>query len=178
MIRPEIDEDQEAIRNLIAESFAASEFGHNGEADLVDQLRCNCPNIVSLVAVENETIVGQILFSPVQFLGQSGNINGMGLAPMAVSPKLQRNGIGSRLIRAGLATLEESTWPFVAVLGHPSYYPRLGFHLASKRNVCHGFAGIPQDVFFVKLLDQRFDSQFMHGTILFRQEFGNQSPST
>jgi putative acetyltransferase len=74
-------------------------FGGTVEADLVDTLRAACPEAVSLVAEDQGTVVGHILFTPVN--GEASR--GMGLAPMAVLPERQRQGIGSALIHAGLA---------------------------------------------------------------------------
>ena len=50
-------------------------------------------------------------------------------------PDLQRRGFGSALVRAGLARVEEAGAPFVAVIGHPAYYPRFGFVPASRHGV-------------------------------------------
>jgi putative acetyltransferase len=58
-IREEMAEDIEAIRKVNEQAF-----GQQAEADIVDRLRENCPNILSLVAVQEEKIVGHILFSP------------------------------------------------------------------------------------------------------------------
>jgi putative acetyltransferase len=40
-------------------------FGRTQEANIIDNLRKNCEEMLSLVAVEEEKIVGHILFSPV-----------------------------------------------------------------------------------------------------------------
>lgn len=59
----------------------------------------------------------------------------MGLAPMAVLPEHQRDGIGGRLGEEGIARLERSGCPFVIVIGHPGYYPRFGFERASAHGI-------------------------------------------
>lgn len=69
----------DAIRQLTVEAFAASEFAHNGEADLIDRLRENCPECVSFVAMETEQVVGHILFAPVVVRCGEREIAGMGL---------------------------------------------------------------------------------------------------
>ena len=76
-------------------------FDTNIEADLVDVLRETDSPIISLVATEDGTIVGHIMFTPVELTGSS-SLKIMGLAPMAVAPDRQRSGIGSALVNAGL----------------------------------------------------------------------------
>jgi putative acetyltransferase len=126
-------------------------FGQPAEADLVDRLRGACGEALSLVADDDGAIVGHILFTPVAVEGRPGL--GMGLAPMAVLPGRQRQGIGSQLVRRGLASLRERRCPFVVVVGHPEYYPRFGFEPASKHGFLSQWEGIPDAVFMVLVLD-------------------------
>ncbi len=143
-IREEQTGDAEAIRRVNTEAF-----GQLQEAQLVDALRSDCSDLLSLVAVDGQDIVGHILFSPA-FLG---DVEGMGLAPMAVIPARQRDGIGSELVPAGIAKLEERGCPFVIVLGHADYYPRFGFEPASARGVrCEW--DVPDDVFMLLVFDE------------------------
>ena len=97
----------------------------------MDALRVQAQPIISLVADDNGTIVGHILFSPVTLTGH-GDLTIMGLAPMAVLPTNQRRGIGSSLVRAGLDRCRQSGCDAIVVLGHPQYYPRFGFVPASR----------------------------------------------
>ena len=46
---------------------------------------------------------------------------------MSVLPEFQNRGIGSRLVREGLAACQEAGYDIVVVLGHVGYYPRFGF---------------------------------------------------
>jgi putative acetyltransferase len=82
------------------------------------------------VAEDDGAIVGHILFTPVVVEGRPAL--GMGLAPLAVLPGRQRQGIGSQLVRRGLDSLRERGCPFVVVVGHPEYYPRFGFEPALR----------------------------------------------
>jgi len=176
-IRNETPTDRDAVRRVIVEAFTHSELGHHGEADLVDQLRSHCNDLLALVAMEGEDLVGQILFSPVSIRTSTGVVRGMGLAPMAVVPCHQSSRIGSALVGAGLEHLSTGGCPFVVVLGHPQYYPRFGFQHGAEHGVRHGFAGIPQEVFFVKLLDQSLLESNLSGTAIYRSEFGPQDES-
>ena len=89
--KPEDIDDIHALNELA--------FGQPQEANIIDKLRINCDNLLSLVAIENEKVVGLILFSPVTIEGQHGVISGMGLAPMAVLPEMQHKGIGTQLVK-------------------------------------------------------------------------------
>ena len=73
----------------------------------------------SLVAEDDDNIVGHIMFSPVRLTG-ADEIRTMALAPMAVTPARQRAGIGSALVRGGLAECRRQGVEAVFVVGHPS----------------------------------------------------------
>lgn len=81
----------------------------------------------SFVALENGRVVGHILFTHVRVEGASKNLVAQILAPLAVLPRYQNKGVGSRLIHAGLEALQKNGVQLVFVLGHPGYYPRCGF---------------------------------------------------
>ena len=89
-IREEEPEDIPVIRDVNEQAFE-----QRLEADIVDKLRRNCQDILSLVAVVQNQIVGHILFSPVTIQNEETTLKGMGLAPMSVLPEYQRQGIGT-----------------------------------------------------------------------------------
>lgn len=128
-------------------------FEQPAEAILVDALRLNCADAVSLVA-DDDGVVGHILFTPVTLDTPERRVVGMGLAPMAVHPDRQRGGIGTQLVTRGLAILRERGCPFVVVVGHPQYYPRFGFEPASRRGLASQWDGIPDEAFMVLVLDE------------------------
>lgn len=177
-IRRETPADCQAIRQLTIDAFASSEWGHQGEAELVDTLRDRCADRLSLVATAGETIVGHLLLTPATIETPAVKTAGMGLAPMAVAPHRQRTGIGSALIDAGLAQLKQAGCPFVLVLGHPHYYPRFGFVPAADHGVTHGFAGIPQHFLFLKLLNLASEQAIHAGKAYYHAAFGPQHSRT
>lgn len=138
-IRPEREGDVEAIRVVNAAAFPST-----AEANLVDALRRQRASIVSLVADEGGRVVGHILFSPVTL--NDGEAEILGLAPMAVLPERQRQGIGSELVRAGLDSSRQRGAAAVVVVGHPTFYPRFGFAPASRFGLRCEYA-VPDDVF-------------------------------
>ncbi|MFZ2225129.1 MAG: N-acetyltransferase [Candidatus Deferrimicrobium sp.] len=146
VIREEIASDVPAIRRLNEKAF-----GQSTEANIVDRLRSSCDRILFLVVVLDERIVGHILFSPVVLESKGREHSGMGLGPMAVSPSLQRQRIGSRLVEEGLARMRSAGCTFVVVLGHHEYYPHFGFERASKYGVRCQWEGVPDEAFMCRL---------------------------
>jgi putative acetyltransferase len=164
-IREERPEDAFAVR-LVNEKA----FGQTQEANIVEKLRQSCDDLLSLVAVMTGHVVGHVLFSPATIESNGGLIQGMALAPMAVLPAYQRQGIGSRLVQEGIKILRSSSCPFVIVLGHPDYYPRFGFEVASKYNIMSQWQGVPEKAFMILILD-RVIMEGISGVARYRSEF-------
>jgi putative acetyltransferase len=135
-IRPENREDRDAIRHV---NNAA--FGGDVEANLVDALRDGGFAEVSLVAELDDEIVGHILFSPVSIMTTAKTVGALSLAPMAVLPRHQRTGIGSRLVKVGLEVCRQRGHAIVVVLGHPEFYPRFGFSAELAASLESPFGG-------------------------------------
>ena len=174
-VRQEQPDDIAAVRAINEVAFAPRtrremEAGRSAEAGIVDAIRSACPDVVSLVAVDGNRIVGHIFFSPVSVSTSEGTVRGMGLAPMAVLPELQRQGIGSILVRAGIEAMRDRECPFVIVVGHPEFYPRFGFVPASRHDLSCQWDGVPDEAFMVLVLDEDFMSR-VSGVARYRDEF-------
>lgn len=120
-VRPERPGEAAAL-----ERVHALAFGRDSEARLVRRLRAEGFNIVSMIAAEANAIVGHALFSRLLAEGNE-HINAVALAPVAVIPERQKQGIGSKLILAGLDACRSSAVDVALVLGDPEYYERFGF---------------------------------------------------
>ncbi len=124
---------QESNEDELADALAveAAAFGSDVEAGLVSDL-LNDPSAqpsLSLLAYENDEAVGHILFTTVH-LGSAASIKAAILAPLAVMPEYQNQGVGSQLVEEGLRRLAEEGVELVFVLGYPEYYSRFGFQPA------------------------------------------------
>jgi putative acetyltransferase len=97
------------------------------EARLVDALRGAGQLSLSLVARMHDRTVAHVALSPVTLDDYPDLRLGVGLGPIAVVPDMQRQGVGSRLMRAALEGAAEAGYRFVVVLGEPAYYGRFGF---------------------------------------------------
>lgn len=125
LIRPETPADVAAIYAVNQQAFA----GRQAEPGLVDAIRTSAGFIpqLSLVAEHNGAIIGHILFSRIHIQTDNGLLPTLALAPLAVLPEYQRQGIGSALVRRGLQECQRLGQAVVIVLGSASYYPRFGF---------------------------------------------------
>jgi putative acetyltransferase len=133
VIRSEEPADADTTRAVHRAAFPTP-----AESALVDDLRQSGRLTVSLVAIEDGQVVGHVAFSPVTVAGSSA---GLGLAPVAVLPGSQRQGVGASLVRAGLAACRAAAVPFVVVLGSPHYYGRFGFEAASRWGLSDEYGG-------------------------------------
>ena len=158
-IRPEAHEDVSDIRGVIAAAFAN---GKGTENDIVDRLRRNGTLEMSLVAERDGRIIGHVAFSPVRLNGEPSKI--VALGPLAVHPNNQGNGIGSRLVRTGLAKMAAAGATGCVVLGDPKYYSRFGFEVGTGVRA----KGLP-DAYFQYL---SFDKAAVVGNISYDAAFG------
>lgn len=163
-IRHEKQEDIALVASVHQQAFK-----RDAEAKLADKLRKACPDYLSLVADDNGTIVGHIMFTPV-LIQNDKTIQGMGLAPMAVLPARQYQGIGTLLVKTGLQILDRKDCPFIIVLGHPGYYARFGFQPASKFNIKSQWDGVPDEAFMLLVKNDKA-MQGVSGVATFKEEF-------
>ena len=162
-IRTEQTQDHAAIHALNVAAFETP-----AEARLVDVLRAQAAPLVSLVAEIEARIVGHVLFSPVSLPGYPA-LKLMGLAPMAVEPGRQRQGIGSRLVRKGLKQCSALDYGAVVVLGHPAYYPRFGFRPAVEFGLACEYDAPPEAFMAQELQDHYLRG--VSGTVRYHAAF-------
>jgi putative acetyltransferase len=127
LIRRERADDGPAVRVVLQAAF-----GRSAEADLVEQLRASDDIILALVAEQSGTIAGYAAFPRLELDIGERVVPVAGLAPIGVVPALQRQGIGSALIRDGIARLRARGEGVLFVLGEPDYYSRFGFEVTDK----------------------------------------------
>ena len=127
VIRRESIGDRDAIRSLTARAFPGLSFNDGTEPFVIDALRAANALSLSLVAVLREQIVGPVTFSELGSPAQSG---WLALGPVSVELPLQRRGVGSQLIEAGLQAIREQGAKGCVLVGNHRYYHRFGFVVA------------------------------------------------
>ena len=189
-IRAEHPEDAAAIDDILVKAF-----GRTYEADLVIRLREAGRVALSLTAEADGRVVGHILFSPLALTGYApphapedipppplarppapwpgcapGSLCLLALAPVAVLPAFQHQGIGSALIKQGILTAGPLTWASgVVVVGHAAYYPRFGFSPAMRFGLTCPFP-VPAESFLALELDPGALAD-KHGQVAYAPEF-------
>jgi putative acetyltransferase len=131
IVRIETENDWDAIREVHRLAF-----GRFSEANLVDDLRQSGDGLISLVAEQDQGIIGHVLFSKLE-----APMKAPGLAPVAVHPSFQKQGVGSALIREGLHQAKEAGWTFIFVLGDSAYYQRFGFRVETAKGYSSPYSG-------------------------------------
>lgn len=126
--------------DAIAAVYRAA-FPGNDEARLVAALVADGDMRISLVAEKAGGIIGHVMFSGMAVVADGVPVTAAGLAPVAVVPDRQGDGIGSALIRAGFEALAAQAVSIVFVLGDPRYYQRFGFDAGVAAGFASPYAG-------------------------------------
>ena len=140
-IRDERPSDIAAITAVTIAAFKYAKYSEHTEQFIVRELRNAEALTVSLVADDNDTVIGHVAISPVSLSG--GETGWYGLEPVTVEPEWQNSGIGSQLIRTALARLQELDTTGCVVLGGPNYYSRFEFRACARLQL----PGVPAEYF-------------------------------
>ncbi len=141
IIRQEQEKDYSAVFTLIESSFKHLQESDHKEQFLVERLRKSDAFIpeLSLVAENEEKIIGYILLSKVEIISNDKKIITLALAPIAVLPEYQRKGIGKALIAEAHKRAILSGYTSIVLLGHKDYYPQFGYRKASEFGIIFPF---------------------------------------
>jgi predicted N-acetyltransferase YhbS len=167
LIRQEREKDYDAVYQVVKSAFEQMEMASGNEQDLVNRLRKSAAFIpeLSLVAEMAGRITGHIMFTKMK-IGQHPSL---ALAPVAVLPAHQKQGIGGKLIEEGHRIARELGYSSVILVGHPDYYPRFGYQRASHWNIQAPFE-VPDEAFMVLELREG-GLEDVSGTIEYAPEF-------
>lgn len=163
IIRDEQVEDIEAIENLTKAAFQNAEHTSHTEHFIVNSLRNQGQLTISLVVVEDGSIIGHVAISPVQI--SSGEIGWYGLGPISVHPNKQGLGIGSLLMNKSLEKLKNLGAKGCVLLGDPNYYSRFGF----KNNPELILPDVPSEYFQAL----SFSGHFAKGYVSYHKAFNS-----
>ena len=166
-IRQENEKNYDEVYKVIKIAFKTAELSDRNEQNLVVNLR-KSENFIpelSLVAIQNKKIVGYILFTKINI----GEYEELALAPLAVLPEYQKQGIGKKLIEEGHKIAKKLGYHFSVVLGSEHYYPKSGYVPAIQYGIKAPFEVPNENFMAIKLND--FDKDIT-GTIEYAKEFG------
>ncbi len=161
IVRPEREEDIDAIRALTETAFKTAPHADGTEHLIIDRLRAAGALTLSLVAEAGGAIVGHVAFSPVAL--SDGSEDWYGLGPISVDPARQGEGIGGKLIREGLERLKALGATGCVLLGDPVYYSRFGFEPDPKLTL----DGVPPEYF----MRVAFSPVYGEGTVSYHPGF-------
>ena len=167
LIRQETSNDYEKVYYVVKQAFASAEHSDGNEQDLVVNLRESNNFIpeLSLVAIDDNKIVGYILFTKIRI----GKYEELALAPLAVLPEYQKQGIGKKLIEEGHKKAKKLGYQYSIVLGSERYYPKLGYVPASQYGIKAPFE-VPNENFMAIELNNT-DVEIT-GVVEYAKEFG------
>ncbi len=167
LIRQENPQDYAAVYKIIKQAFVNVPYSKQDEHELVTKLRKSTAFIpkLSLVALLNEKIVGHIMFTAANINSQPALL----LAPLSVSPQLQKTGIGSKLVTTGHQIAKKLGYRIVVLFGHADYYPRFGYLPASSLGIKSKLIA-PDENFLAAILTENPKEKFP-GTLTYAKEF-------
>lgn len=168
-IRPERMGDVSQISEVNFQAFNNQE----NESKLVELIRQSDNFIpeLSLVADKDGKLIGHILISTIDLLTAQGSVPTLGLAPMAVKPGYQQQGIGSELVKQALESCKALGYKHIFVLGHPKFYPKFGFVPSKKFDISPPFP-VPEEVFMALELTEG-SLAGLHGKIQYPPAFNS-----
>jgi putative acetyltransferase len=167
-VRPERPDDRDAVREVQRQAF-----GDRGDdvVKLVDALRVTITleQGLSTVAEDGGKILGHVMFTTSLLDAPRRLVDVEVLSPLGVAPGHQGRGVGSALVRHGLAAAAEQGAPLVFLEGDPGYYSRFGFTPGRELGFRKPSLRIPDQAFQVFKLPA-FEP-WMSGTLVYADTF-------
>lgn len=170
-IRKEEEKDYNQVFELIEKAFENEEYSDHREQFLVERLR-NSDGFVpdlSLVCEMNEMIVGYILLTKIKIKHSDFSYDSLALAPVAVLPNYQGNGIGGHLIEFAHKKARELGFESIILLGHPTYYPKFGYRKASDFDIQLPFDVPDENCMAIELVEDALKN--INGMVEYPKEF-------
>lgn len=171
VIRPEQDEDHDAVREVHRRAFGAEIV-----ATLADALRAAPAPLAPIglvaeadVAGTGTGVIGHALLSASRLDTRDRLVDVFVLSPLGVLPGSQRLGTGTRLLRAALEAADARGVPLVFLEGSPAYYGARGFERADTLDFRSPSLRIPPPAFQVARLSAY--QPWMTGTLVYSETF-------
>ncbi|WP_291090998.1 GNAT family N-acetyltransferase [Empedobacter sp. UBA7494] len=170
-IRKEEKSDYEQVFKLIEKAFENEEYSDRREQFLVERLR-NSDSFVpdlSIVFEMNGLIIGYVLLTKIKINHSNSSYDSLALAPVAVLPNYQGNGIGGHLIEFAYKKAKELGFESIILLGHPTYYPKFGYRKASDFDIQLPFDVPDENCMAIELVEDALKN--INGMVEYPKEF-------
>lgn len=170
-IRQELPQDYAAVFDLIRTAFESETHSDHQEQYLVDRLRKSKDFIpeLSFVAEIDGQLIGYLLLSKIQIVSDSTTMEALALAPVAVHPHYQNQGIGSSLIRHAHSKAQALGFDTIVVLGHETYYPKFGYEKAKDYGIILPFEVPEENCMVIGLTKDALKNK--SGVVVYPKEF-------
>ena len=172
LIEPVMPTEYPATQEVVRRAFLGADHTDGDEYQLIARLRAESeyhPEFDVVAKLSDGTIVGHAMLSPI-VIGTEQHSRALALAPLAVAPQYQRQGIGGQRMRYLEKAAAASGWTAISVLGDPNYYGRFGYVPASEFGVHASFA-VPAEYYMLKELEPGALAG-VRGTVQYQQAFG------
>jgi putative acetyltransferase len=165
-VRPTTRADAPAVRSVLTAAFRDD----GTVAALAEALRARSDAQASLVAVDDNTVVGYTHLSVSWVDAPSALVDVLTLSPLAVAPSHHKRGIGTRLLHEARSAGEALGVPMLFLEGDPAYYSGRGWLAAGPLGFSAPSPRIPPAGFQVVLLDG-YDPASMTGPLVYNDTF-------
>ena len=146
--------DYHLVDDLVTTAFASVAESRGREVPLIHQLRTTYdyqPSLEMVVKPGHGQVIGHGLLTPVTIRGDRHTTSVLALAPLAVHPDYQGQGIGSQLMEELESRAQLAGYPAISVVGDSRYYGRHGFVMAEDFAI-HNSLPVPMGNHLIKAL--------------------------
>jgi predicted N-acetyltransferase YhbS len=163
--------DYQQVFDLIQQAFEEELHSDHKEQFLVQRLR-NSENFIpelAIVAENDDQVVGFILLTKIKIINPEKTANSLALAPVAVYPDFQNQGIGSELIKYAHKKAFALGFESIFLLGHANFYPRFGYKPTYTFNIQLPFNAPDENCMAVELKPAALHN--VYGSVKYPNEF-------
>lgn len=170
-LRQETSADHHSVFKVVKEAFLQEKLSDHKEQFLVERLRKSAAFIpeLSIVAEIENKIVGYILLTKIKIIGADRVFNSLALAPVAIKPEYQNQGIGGKLISHAHKRAKDLGHYSIVLVGHKDYYPRFGYEHCKMHNIKLPFDVPEENCFVIEL--KKNGLQGVTGTVEYPNAF-------
>ncbi|MDT6981431.1 N-acetyltransferase [Levilactobacillus zymae] len=146
--------DFDQVDQIVTDAFAPVAESHGREVAFLHQLRNTYeyqPSFEMVAKPDTDSVVGHGILTPVTVRGNRHTTKILALAPLAVHPDWQAQGVGSRLLSELEVRARLEGYPAISVVGDSNYYGQRGYVMAEEFSI-HNSRMVPMGNHLIKPL--------------------------